>query len=480
MGGAAKANPMPRTRALVLSPALIFALFAGLAGFGLAAFSPGLLNDADTYWHIRAGEWMLAHRAVLRADVFSYTAAGSPWHTQEWLAEIVMALAWAAQSWAVIHLLFALCAGITAAVVGFYVRRRVDLVPALLTVVLGLACTTISLLARPHMLAMPLLAVWTAGLVSAREEKRAPAWWLILLMPLWVNLHGSFAFGLALAGALAVEAVAETTDRKRTTMKWGLFLLAATAAATITPFGWHSLVFPFKLSGMQSLAHIGEWQATDFSHISPFALALLTGLFVLGSGKIKVPPLRLLIVVGLVWMAMAHCRHQMLLGVTAPILLASSLAQAWAAKDQPSSTSLMGVLAAILLVGMISLRLAVPVVRGDDSSSPDSALAHVPRFVREMPVLNDYSFGGYLIWRGIKPFIDSRADLYGDIFLENYADITSPDKDALAASLAFHHVRWTIFQRQAPVVKLLDATPGWHRLYSDKLAVVHVRQDMHP
>ncbi|HSS13776.1 MAG TPA: hypothetical protein VLL04_07780, partial [Rhizomicrobium sp.] len=100
---------------------------------------------------------------------------------------------------------------------------------------------------------------------------------------------------------------------------------------------------------------------------------------------------------------------------------------------------------------------------------------HVPRFVRETPVLNDYGFGGYLIWAGVKPFIDSRADLYGDIFLENYATIVSPDKDALAATLAFHHVRWTIFPRQAPVVKLLDATPGWRRFYTDKLAVVHVR-----
>ncbi|HEX4177472.1 MAG TPA: hypothetical protein VHY57_03505, partial [Rhizomicrobium sp.] len=76
------------------SPALSFALFAGLAAFALAAFAPGLLNDSDTYWHIMAGQWMLAHHALLRVDVFSYTAANVPWHTQEWLAEIVMALAW--------------------------------------------------------------------------------------------------------------------------------------------------------------------------------------------------------------------------------------------------------------------------------------------------------------------------------------------------------------------------------------------------
>jgi hypothetical protein len=104
-----------------------------------------------------------------------------------------------------------------------------------------------------------------------------------------------------------------------------------------------------------------------------------------------------------------------------------------------------------------------------------TALAHVPRFVREMPVLNDYAFGGSLIWNGVKPFVDSRADLYGDIFLHNYAVMTSPDKDALAASLTFHHVRWTIFAREAPVVKLLDAMPGWRRHYVDKLAVIHVR-----
>ena len=157
---------MPRT----LSPALTFALAAGLAGFALAAFSPGVLNDGDTYWHIRAGEWMLAHHAVLRADVFSATMAGAPWHTQEWLAEIVMALTWAAGGWAGIHLLFAACAGLTAALVGHFVRKRVDTLPAVLTVVLGLCCVTGSLLARPHMLALPLLALWTAGLAAAREQ----------------------------------------------------------------------------------------------------------------------------------------------------------------------------------------------------------------------------------------------------------------------------------------------------------------------
>ncbi len=374
---------MPRTA----SPALTFALAAALAGFALAAFSPGLLNDGDTYWHIRAGEWMMAHGTVLRSDIFSYTAAGNAWHTQEWLAEILMALSWRA-GWPGVHLLFAACAGLTAGVVAHFVRRRLDFTPALLTVVIGLACITGSLLARPHMLALPLLAVWVAGLVRAREQNKAPCWWLVAVMPLWANLHGSFVFGLALAGALAIEAVVQ--QGRKAAPGWGWFLLAATAASMITPFGFHSLLFPFKLSAMQGLGHIGEWRPSDFSRLTPFAMALLAAFFVLGRGQVKVPPLRLLLLLGLTWMALAHARHQMLLGVCAPILLAEAFGLVWPAKGE-KQPALFAVLVAGGLVALMAARLAIGVARGDDAISPATALAHVPRFVRETPVLNDYS-----------------------------------------------------------------------------------------
>jgi hypothetical protein len=453
---------------MLRSPALNFACGTALATFALAALSPGLLHDGDTYWHIRAGEWMIAHSAVLRADVFSTTAAGAPWHTQEWLAEIVMALSWRG-GWAGIHLLFAAAAALTTGMTAWFVRRRVDFVPALVAVVLGLSCVTGSLLARPHMLALPLLAIWTAGLAGAREKHQMPRLWLIAVMPLWANLHGSFAFGLALAAALGIEAVIE--DRKAA-LGWAIFLFGATLSSLATPFGFSGLLFPFKLSAMQGLGHIGEWQASDFRQVSPFAIALLTTLFVMGRGRLKVPALRLLILLGLVWLALRHGRHQMLLGVAAPIMLAPSLARAWPAKSEDGKRLLLSLAAGFAV--LIPLRLALPVVRGDDPVSPVTALAHVPRVLRETPVLNDYGFGGYLIWNGVRPFIDSRADLYGDSFLQNYAAVTAPDKDALAATLVLYHVRWTIFAKDAPVVKLLDATPGWHRIYADKLAVVHV------
>ena len=455
------------------SPILPFALFAGLAGFALAAFAPALFNDSDTYWHIRAGEWMLAHHAVLRADVFSYTRLGAPWDAQEWLSEILMALSWRIGGWTGLQILFGTAFGATAAIVASALRKRLDLVPALLATLLGLACVTGSLLARPHILALPLLAAWTLGLVAARERKEAPSWWLLAIMPLWVNLHGSFAFGIALAGTLGLEAVLADKNWE-TVRRWALFVLAAIAAALLTPQFWHGLLFPLQMAGMQGLGHIGEWGPSDFSTVTPFMTALLVLAGVVASGKLRLPLMRLLILSGLTLLAILHSRHQMLLGVCGPLLLAPFLAKTWTAKDTKSQP-LFGLAAAALLILALAARLILPFQRGEDSISPVTALAHVPPALRQMPVLNDYAFGGYLIWDGVRPFIDSRADLYGDRFLSQYAAITLLDGHALATALSTYHVRWTIFAADAPVVKLLDAMPGWHRVYSDKIAVVHVK-----
>ncbi|MBL6938182.1 MAG: hypothetical protein ISS15_06235 [Alphaproteobacteria bacterium] len=452
-----------------------FALFAGLAAFALAAFAPAILNDGDTYWHIRAGEWMLAHHAVLRADVFSYTVAGIAWHTQEWLAEVLMALAWQGGGWAAIHLLFAVAAAATAGVVAGFVEKRAAFVPALVLVVLGLGCITGSLLARPHTLSLPLLAIWTAGLAAAREQNRAPHWALVVVMPLWANLHGSFAFGLALAGALAMEAVLENEQRGRALRDWGLFLLAATLSAMLTPFGFHALLFPIQLSGMSALGHIGEWQPSDFARLSPFAVALLAAFFFFGRGIVRVPTLRLLMTVGIVWLALSHARHQMLFGVTMPILLAPSLGAAWPAAGDTRFRTIFASIAAFLLVAMVTLRLSIPVARPENPATPAAALAHVPLELRAGPVLNEYAFGGYLIWQGVKPFIDSRADLYGDRFVSDYARIIAPDPEALKAALNKNRVRWTMFAANSPVALQMDSLPGWHRIYGDGIAVVHAR-----
>ena len=97
-------------------------------------------------------------------------------------------------------------------------------------------------------------------------------------MLLWANLHGSFAFGLALAAAFALEA---TLENRAALKSWSLFLAAALIAAALTPQAIHGLLFPFQLLVMGSIRNIGEWAPTDLTLLTPFPIALL-GLVWLG------------------------------------------------------------------------------------------------------------------------------------------------------------------------------------------------------
>src|SRR5579871_5581482 len=109
-----------------------FAALAFVLGFAAAAFAPQIFNDGDTWWHLAAGNWMLAHGAVPTRDVFTYTFAGQPWTAHEWLAEVLMALAFCAGGWSGLHILFGLAFGGTALIMAHALRRRLDFSAALL------------------------------------------------------------------------------------------------------------------------------------------------------------------------------------------------------------------------------------------------------------------------------------------------------------------------------------------------------------
>jgi hypothetical protein len=451
-------------------PTVIFALFAGLLGFAVAAFAPQIFHDGDSWWHLAAGGWMLDHHAVLKRDMFSFTFAGQPWDAQEWLAEIVMALVFRVGGWSGLHILFGFALAATAAIVAAGVRARIAALPALLISLVGLACLSGSLLARPHLLALPLLAAWTLEMLNARRQQRTPGWWLVPVMLLWANLHGSFAFGLALAAAFGLEAVME---RRAVIKGWSVFFIACVIAAALTPQGLQGLLFPFQLLLLGSIHNIGEWAPTSFFPLTPFPIALV-GVFYLGAtGKLKLPLLRALIVIGLAYLALAHVRHQMLFGIVVPLLLADALAQKHPAPATPLPRWL-APLGAGLFVLMIVVRIFLPTMRGDDRVSPMTALAKLPPALKTQPVLNDYGFGGYLIFAGVKPYVDGRTDMYGDAFLANYDLMMSPNRKALSDTLARWHIAWSILP-PGPAAALMDTLPGWRRIYSDPYAVVDVR-----
>ena len=199
-----------------------------------------------------------------------------------------------------------------------------------MTVGLGLGLVTVSLLARPHMLALPIAAAWCAGLLAARDNGRAPPLALALLMIAWSNMHGGFVFGLALIGPFALEALAAAPRQARlaTAGAWALFGLAALLAALLNPYGVEALVFPFRLMSVENLSRISEWRAQDFSHVGPMEIALLALIGFALTRPLAAPQIRAALLILLIAMALEHARHQLLLGILAPMLLARPVASA--------------------------------------------------------------------------------------------------------------------------------------------------------
>ena len=73
-------------------------------------------------------------------------------------------------------------------------------------------------------------------------------------------------------------------------------------------------------------------------------------------------------------------------------------------------------------------------------------------------------------------FIDGRADMYGDAFFSDYLKIVDGDMPRFEGVVRRYGIRWTILQTDNRLLPLLDASPDWRRLYSDRVGVIHVRR----
>jgi hypothetical protein len=470
-------------------------LLLGILVYSKVILSGGaLIHDADPYWHIATGRWIIAHAAVPKHDVFSHTMPGAPWTSPEWLAEIFMAWLYDNFGWAGLIAATASCVAASVAMLLRVLLRTLPPVPALIAVVLAWGTTLTFLVARPHIFALPILVSWVAALVAARSENQAPPLYLTLLMALWANIHSSYMFGLLIAAALAGEAVLlapNLRSRLRAARSWGLFGAVSVLAALITPFGIDGLLLPFRLFHMSfSFAVLAEWQSPNFQHFEPLELWIMVLLFTAFSLGWRLPPIRVGILLVLLHMALEHARHAELLGFVAPLILAPALAPQLKARlgdrrvlpidrtmaelAKPATAS------GIALTGIVLVTITMAKLHGvaikPGVSTPEAALAAVAADHVEGPVLNDYEFGGYLIFQGLKPFIDGRY-LYGDAFIRHFVEATQGSSDQLPHLLSEYGITWTLFSARRPAVVLLDHLPGWRRLYADDIAVVHVRDD---
>lgn len=443
-----------------------------------------VLQSQDLYLHIETGRWIAAHLAVPDHGLFSGSKPDAPWIAHEWLAALAFSLSYDAFGWGGPLILTSIAMALAVAVVTAETTDQLTALGALAAGVLAWGLCVHHLVARPHVFAMPLLAVWVAALARARRDERAPPVGLALMLALWANLHGSFLFALVLALLFAGEAAFESVtlaEASRRVRAWAPFLVASTLAGFATPYGAAGFIFPVRLiADNAAISGISEWSPSSLGNNPPLLLWCGLIIYLALTFGVRLPVYRATLFMLLMAMAFAQQRHAEMLGLAAPLLLQDALAKqlpidrlgraAGVVRLAGSrwAQSAMGAATAAMIIAI--LLGARGIQRRSDQFTPAAALDAVAAHGVAGPVLNEQKFGGYLIFRGVPPFVDGRVDMYGGAFMSRFLDIGE-----LPHLLRDYDAAWTLFDPKGPRAAIMDALPDWKRLYADDVAVAHVR-----
>src|SRR5712671_4157622 len=237
-----------------------FCLFKG----GILLAKTNFISDPDAFWHIAVGRTIWQTGTLPYVDELSHTFRGQPWIANQWFGQLVFFAAYKLDAWRGVALLTAAVAALTYSLLFLTLARSMRL-----TVAIGLTTTAFVFSlghfasGRPQIFADLLIVIWVASLVRSVENRTPPSFMLLPVMTLWANVHGSFTFGLALAGALAVEAFfsSPADQRFRTAGRWATFLVAAFGFACITPYGIQPMLMTLQVFvGNDALHYIQEWR----------------------------------------------------------------------------------------------------------------------------------------------------------------------------------------------------------------------------
>jgi hypothetical protein len=223
----------------------------------------GPLNDNSFLTHLATGRIMWDTHHIPHSDPYTFTAPGKAWVVQSWLASLFYG---AADKWwgpPGVLLLVGLSAAAVGALVWTLTRPAGSLVGRLLILVpVIIVGTDGGWVERPL-----LFGLMAMGVLLLAAEGRVDPRWLVPVMWVWVNTHGSFPLGLVALGLLALgrKLDNESPATELRALKWASI---GTVVAGINPLGPRLLLFPIELLSRQSvLANVIEWQAPKFTHI---------------------------------------------------------------------------------------------------------------------------------------------------------------------------------------------------------------------
>ena len=496
---------------------IIFVLFLLL----LIVLSLSAPANYDIWCHLKTGEYIIQTRSIPHQDVFSY-AAESAWIPYSWLAEIIY---YSGVSLLGFNFLVFLRAALLIATFGMAAlvlwRWKNNFVS---TIILSLLFSFLAMFLwsdKPYLFSAFFLMIFFLTLLQWERTKSKIIWILPPLTLLWANIHINFAYGLALVIYFAVFdflsiIFGKITAKKK--LKWSdiknslpLFVVTVISilATFLNPFGLRLYSQVFRMANMPaSYALVKEFASPDFHLLfGKVFFAAITFSAIIIALSPKKPNLRsMLIFIVILGLSLYSSRNILFLSVlwlpivtesatgltrelsgkvrrTNPAEIRSSLPR------KPRTIRHIVIINFFAWLGVILLIISLVVYKTratgifkeyiNDKVFPVQAVEYLckhPEINGNM--FNDYSWGGYIIYKTYperKVFIDNRIQLYEKSLLKKFAGVVllTEDWETLDREYSFDYV---IINKEYPLEELLNLSPKWRLVYSDKLASIFVNR----
>jgi hypothetical protein len=494
-------------------------LFVGIWLSLMVAGRSRFFIDPGALWHIVVGQHIF-EEGLPHQDTFTCTFAGEPWIAQQWLGECALALLHRSGGLDTVLLATATLLACLYAWLGHrLLRAGMHPLIAILVVVLAIFGSAYHIHPRPHLINLALLG-WTFAHLCDFEAGRTSLkslFWLVPLYVLWTNTHGGMVGGVAtLAVATAGWGVAKWLGRESPLASYrqllGLIILVGACALTalLNPYGLDLLRVWFELMGSSLLPRIIQEHGPLLSAGPVAGTVILVGIVYLAA-LAGVPPRqwRVTWLIPLLWFAMTwtRIRHGPLFVMTAALAVGEMYPhirwREWLVRKgsitcrlrQPDPDSLQGVPwrpallpALLVLTALVLQAAAVPfslLGRGwahlDPGGSPVELLPELRAYEKASPpgtpIFNDMLFGGFFIYctPGLKVFVDDRCELYGERWLEQYAEAYYDHPERIAEWAREYHFDRAVVIPDSAFDRYLRDAKTWTEVRRVEGAVLYRR-----
>jgi len=394
------------------------------------------VGDSDVFWHLVLGRQALQGNIALPEALsgLSWTAPQFAGSSDQWLGQTLLALAFDAGGWRGIVALRAFAVAFLVGLIVYAALRERPTRPlgAVLAALPAIALSRFVWTERPELFGVICFALLVVLWRPVRDGNVRAMYWVPPLILVWANLHGSFALGAVVVALIAIDGAIACPPLRR---MYAAMAIGSLITTLLTPAHLDAWTAPgFHL--LHPPRQIQEWSVPDVTTLpgAVFALAVFATLAAALFARTR-SVRDAIVLLPVLFVSLIATRQMPLFAIVAAPYLAAHggeavteiaaqlrlrLPRLSSVGRQPGRVvDLAALLVAVLVLGAAGVT---------GTAAPDLAgypVAAIPSLKPGAGLLNQYDWGGYLIWSapGTPVFVDGRLVPYLGQVMDDYTTV---------------------------------------------------------